>query len=83
MINQRVKQHMSSPKDLMIINFIKSMHGNIQAIKKKDVEWARNASLAQMRKFDWTQVDEPLMKELICNFCCAIDSQSWRNDKSI
>lgn len=74
---------MSSPKDLMIINFIKCMHGSILAIKKKDVKWARKASLAQMRKFDRTQVDEPLVKKLICNFCYAIDPQSCKNDKSI
>jgi hypothetical protein len=51
--------------------------------KEKDVEWARKASLAQMRKFDWTQVDEPLVKELICNFRYAIDTRSCKNDESI
>jgi len=44
------------------------MHGSILAIKKKDVKWARKASLAQMRKFDRTQVDEPLVKKLVAIF---------------
>jgi hypothetical protein len=29
---------------------------------------AKKTKLAQMKKFEWTTIDEPLVKELICNF---------------
>jgi hypothetical protein len=36
--------------------------------KLNEEEWAKKAGLVSLEKFDWTHINEPLMKELICNF---------------
>jgi hypothetical protein len=56
-------------EELSKINFIGCTHRSIWVVAKEEDEWAKKNRLAQMRKFEWTTIDEPLVKEFICNFC--------------
>ncbi len=50
------------------LTFLRCTNGTIWALDIQEEEWAKKAGLVSLEKFDWTHINEPLMKELICNF---------------
>jgi hypothetical protein len=50
------------------VTFLECIHGNIWALDTQEEAWAKKASLVSLKKFDWIHINEPLVKELICNF---------------
>ncbi len=50
------------------VTFLGCTHVSIWALDAQEGAWAKKAGLASLKKLDWTHINEPLAKELICNF---------------
>jgi hypothetical protein len=48
--------------------FLGCTHIIIWALDIQEGAWAKKVGLALLKKIDWTHINEPLAKELICSF---------------
>jgi len=48
------------------VTFLGCIHGRIWALDTHEETWAKK--VGSLKKFDWTHVNKPLVKELICSF---------------
>ncbi len=49
-------------------DFLGCTHDNIWTLDTQEEPWAKKTSFASLKNFDWTHINEPLVKELICSF---------------
>jgi hypothetical protein len=61
-------EKMSIVAKLEKVTFLGCTRDNIWALDIHEETWAKKSSLASLKKFDWTHINEPLVKELLCNF---------------
>jgi hypothetical protein len=54
--------------ELRNVTFLGCIHVNISALDTQEGAWAKEVGLESLKKLDWTHINEPLVKELICNF---------------
>jgi len=50
------------------VTFLGCTHVSIWALNIQEGTWAKKVGLASLKKLDWTHINEPLVKELICSF---------------
>ncbi len=43
-------------------------HGNIWTLMKQEANWAKKVTFVEIKKLDWTLVDELVVKEMISNY---------------
>ncbi len=48
--------------------FLGCTHGSFWALDIQEEAWAKKVGLVSLKKFNYTHIKEPLVKELICNF---------------
>jgi hypothetical protein len=48
--------------------FLGCIHNSIWALDIREETWAKKVGLASLNKFNWTHINKPLVKELICIF---------------
>jgi hypothetical protein len=63
----RELEKLPTPEELGKINFMGCMHGSIWTLMKEG-DWAKKIGLAQIRKLDWTPIDEPIVKEMVNSY---------------
>jgi hypothetical protein len=61
-------EKMLTMAELGKVIFLGCTHSNIWVLNTQEEAWAKKASLMSLKKFNWTHINEPFMKELICNF---------------
>jgi len=50
------------------VTLLGCIHANIWALNTQEGAWAKKVGLASLKKLDWTHINEPLVKKLICSF---------------
>ncbi len=71
---------MISPKDLNEITFNSYMH-KLMWTSMEEVKWVEKVILTYFWKMDWTMVDMPFVKEMVCNFCHTTKSTTRKQNK--
>jgi hypothetical protein len=50
------------------VTFLGCIYNSIWALDTQEGAWAKKVGLASLKKFNWTHINKPLAKELICSF---------------
>jgi hypothetical protein len=61
-------EKLPTPEELGKLNFLGCTFGSIWTLMKEKVDWAKKVRLAQIKKLNWTLVDEPIMKEMVNSY---------------